>query len=205
MSKKIYLYTKWVRFWHLLNALLFIVLIATGVSMQYSGRFSLISFDNAVSFHNMAAKILLVSYVLFVTGNAITSNGKYYSLKRKELLKDSLIQFRYYLYGIFREKKQPFEVNEENKFNPLQRLSYSIVIYILMPLLILSGIMLLFPELIMERLFGVSGFLMADVVHITMGFLLTIFMIIHIYTCTLGDKPGSLFRSLITGFYEKTD
>jgi len=33
-----YLYPKWIRLWHLFNALLFILLIVTGISMQYTGR-----------------------------------------------------------------------------------------------------------------------------------------------------------------------
>ena len=35
---KMYLYPKWIRIWHLLNALMFIVLIVTGLSMQYTGK-----------------------------------------------------------------------------------------------------------------------------------------------------------------------
>ena len=43
-------------------------------------------------------------------------------------------------------------VDEENKFNPLQKITYVIVIYLLMPLLILSGFALLFPEIIIRQL-----------------------------------------------------
>jgi thiosulfate reductase cytochrome b subunit len=36
-----------------------------------------------------------------------------------------------------------------------------------------------------------------------MGFFLSIFMIIHVYTCTLGSKPTSLFRGIITGYHSE--
>ena len=151
MTKKIYLYPKWTRSWHVLNALLFLVLIFTGISMQYAGRetgSSPIRFDQAVKWHNIAAIILVVNYGFFVIGNAVSRNGNYYRIKREGFLRDLAIQFRYYAYGMFRNEKHPFEVNEENKFNPLQKISYVVVIYIFMPFIILSGIALLFPEII---------------------------------------------------------
>ena len=36
MDQKVYLYPVYLRLWHLLNALFFLVLILTGLSMQYS-------------------------------------------------------------------------------------------------------------------------------------------------------------------------
>jgi thiosulfate reductase cytochrome b subunit len=38
-----------------------------------------------------------------------------------------------------------------------------------------------------------------------MGFLLSVFMVIHIYTCTLGTKPWSLFKGIITGYHESDE
>ena len=209
ITKRYYLYPVWIRFWHLLNALLFLVLIFTGISMQYAGNkadgTSLIRFEQAVKWHNIAAIILVVNYGFFIIGNAVTKNGKYYRIKRGGLFRDLGIQFRYYAIGMFRNEKHPFEINEENKFNPLQKITYAAVIYIFMPLLILSGIALLFPEIIVRQIFNVSGVLLTDLVHVCVGFLLSIFMIIHIYTCTLGHKPGTLFKSIIDGYHEHYD
>ena len=102
---------------------------------------------------------------------------------------------------MFREETHPFPVTMERKFNPLQKLTYVLAMYAGIPLLIISGIGLLFPEITIDKLFGVSGLVLTDILHITMGFLLSIFMIVHIYTCTLGEKPLSLFRGMITGFH----
>lgn len=208
MTKKIYLYPKWTRIWHVLNAILFLILIFTGISMQYAGHTegpTIIRFDQAVKWHNITAIILVVNYGIFVLGNALSRNGLYYRIKRKDFFKDLSTQLRYYAYGMFRNEKHPFEVNEGNKFNPLQKISYVVVIYILMPFLILSGFALLFPEIIVRQIFDISGVLLTDLVHVIVGFLLSIFMIIHIYTCTLGKKPGTLFKSIITGYHEQHD
>jgi thiosulfate reductase cytochrome b subunit len=176
--------------------------------MQYAGireGSSLIRFDQAVKWHNISAIILVVNYGFFVIGNAISKNGRYYRIKKEGFLNDLGVQLKYYTVGMFRNEKHPFEVNEENKFNPLQKIAYVTVIYLFMPLLIISGFALLFPEIIVRQIFNVSGLLLTDLVHVCIGFLLSIFMIIHIYTCTLGKKPGTLFKSMINGYHEHHD
>lgn len=199
-----YLYPKWIRIWHFFNAVLFIVLIITGISMQYTGKNNpayMIGFAKAVKWHNFAAILLIINYIVFVTGNLFTKNGRYYKISRKNCLSDLLKQLRYYAFGMFKGEKHPFPVTEERKFNPLQRFSYVLAMYVALPLLIISGIGLLFPEITITSFLGVSGLIYTDILHITMGFFLSIFMLIHIYTCTLGAKPTSLFWGMITGYH----
>ena len=199
-----YLYPKWIRIWHVLNALLFIILIITGISMQYTGKDNpeyMVGFAKAVRWHNFAAILLIISYIAFVTGNRFTKNGRYYKIDKKNCLSDLLKQLRYYSFGMFKGEKHPFPVTEERKFNPLQKFSYVLAMYVALPLLIISGLGLLFPEITINRFLGVSGLIYTDILHITMGFFLSIFMLIHIYTCTLGAKPTSLFWGMITGYH----
>jgi thiosulfate reductase cytochrome b subunit len=203
-----YLYPKWIRAWHIINALLFLMLIVTGISMQYTGKESatyMIGFARAVKVHNYSAFVLTFNYVVFILGNAFFGNGKYYRIKMKTFISDLIIQMKYYAFGMFRSEKHPFPVTLESKFNPLQKFSYVLAMYIGMPLLILSGIVLFFPEIAFTNVLGMSGLVINDVLHITMGFFLSIFMIIHIYTCTLGAKPTSLFKGMITGYHESDE
>jgi len=200
-----YLYPKWIRLWHVLNALLFITLIVTGISMQYTGRNNpsyMVGFAKAVKWHNFAAVILIANYVIYILGNAFTPNGAYYRIEKKNFLKDLSTQMRYYAWGMFRGEKHPFPITLERKFNPLQKLSYVLAMYAGMPLLIISGLGLLFPEITINKIFGISGQVLTDILHISMGFILSLFMVIHIYTCTLGSKPWSLFKGMITGSHD---
>jgi len=202
-----YLYPKWVRFWHMLNAVLVLILILTGISMQYTGedlKF-LVGFEKAVKWHNISASFLTLSYIFFVTGNLLTGNGKYYKIEKQNLWQDLFKQMRYYAWGMFRGEKHPFPVTLERKFNPLQKFSYVMAMYLAMPLVIISGIGLMFPEVTINRVFGISGLILTDLLHITMGFFLSVFLVIHIYTCTLGSKPTSLFRGIITGYHESEE
>ncbi|MGB8491418.1 MAG: cytochrome b/b6 domain-containing protein [Bacteroidales bacterium] len=201
----LYLYPKWVRLWHLFNAILFIILIVTGLSMQYTGKHQellMVGFAKSVRWHNVSAVLLLLNYIFFVVSNLLTENQKYYHISRKDFLPELWIQLRYYAYGMFKGEKHPFPITEKRKFNPLQKFTYVLAMYVAMPLLIISGIGLLLPEITITRFLGVSGLILTDLLHITMGFLLSVFMIIHIYTCTLGSKPLTLFRGMISGFHE---
>jgi thiosulfate reductase cytochrome b subunit len=173
--------------------------------MQYTGKedpFLLMKFANAVKWHNVTAVILTISYIGFVTGNLFTENGRYYRIEKKNFRKDLWKQLKYYSAGMFRGEKHPFPVTPDRKFNPLQKLSYVLIMYVCLPLIIISGIGLMFPDSTIDRIFGVSGLVLTDLLHIVMAFLITVFLIIHIYTCTLGARPTSLFRGMITGFHE---
>jgi len=203
-----YLYPKWLRLWHVLNAVLFIILIITGLSMQYTDKGNasyMVGFAKAIKWHNFSALILTINFVIFVTGNLLTKNGKYYKISRQNFLNELLAQLKYYSWGMFKGEKHPFPVTEERKFNPLQKLTYVLAMYIAVPLLIISGVGLLFPEITVVKFFGVSGLILTDILHITMGFFLSIFMLVHIYTCTLGSKPTSLFWGIISGYHVSDD
>jgi len=201
-----YLYPKWIRIWHVINAVIFLILIVTGLSMQYTDKENasyVVGFAKAVRWHNFAAMVLVLNYILFVTGNLLTNNGRYYKIGRKDFLSNLVKQFKYYSSGMFKGEKHPFPVTEERKFNPLQKLTYVLAMYVAVPLLIISGIGLLLPEITITTFFGISGLILTDILHITMGFFLSVFMVIHIYTCTLGAKPTSLFWGMISGYHRE--
>lgn len=200
-----YLYPIWVRLWHLFNAILILVLIVTGISLQYTSKqdyILVVGFARAVKWHNISAILLIINYIFFVTGNISTGNGRFYRIERRDFLLNLARQFKFYAWGIFKGENHPFPVSLDQKFNPLQKLSYVLAMYVAFPLLIISGFGLLFPEMVINRVLGISGMIMTDILHITMGFFLSIFMIIHIYTCTLGSRPTSLFKSMLSGYHE---
>lgn len=203
MSERLYLYPIWIRLWHGLNALFFLTLIATGISMQYSSLdFPLIRFDLSVTLHNIAGVGLTLNYLFFVAGNLFTPNGKYYRLNRKQLWGELKLQTAYYMGGLFKHEKAPFNITKERKFNPLQKLSYFGAMFVLMPLAVASGLALLFPEFIVPQVMGVSGTLLTALLHMTVSFFLSVFMIVHIYMCTVGKTPTSNFKSMVNGYHE---
>jgi len=207
MTKRLYLYPVWVRLWHLLNAVCFILLVLTGISLHFvtSEGNSLIRFDISVAIHNVAAIILTFNYGCYVIGNIVSKNGKHYKNWRKNLVANLWKQFSFYAVGIFKKEPHPFPVTEDNKFNPLQKIAYVLAMYLGMPLLIVSGLGLLFPETIAYAVFNVSGLVLTAMLHIVTGFILSLFLLIHLYTCTLGEKPVTLFKGMINGYHDSHD
>jgi thiosulfate reductase cytochrome b subunit len=203
-TTKLYLYPKWIRLWHLINALMFIVLIVTGISLHYATmEGGPLTFRLSVTLHNISAIILTFGYGVFVIGNMISGNGMYYRKWRKNIWPKLWKQFQFYAIGIFKGDPHPFPVTKEQKFNPLQKVSYVFAMYFGMPLLIISGFALMFPDKVATNIFNISGLVFYSVLHIIVGFVLSVFLLIHIYTCTLGDKPGTLFKSMINGYHEE--
>jgi len=201
MTEQIYFYPIWIRMWHLLNAVFCLLLILTGFSMQYSNPdFSIINFQLAVSMHNVTGIALTISYFLFFFGNLFTDNGKYYRLKIEGLRIRLWKQLRYYAYGYFVNEDAPFPVSASSKFNPLQQFSYIFALYLALPLLFVTGWALLFPEFIIKKVFGFSGIFLTAQLHMVMGFLIFLFLLIHLYVSTMGKSPLSNFKSIVTGW-----
>jgi len=203
MSQKIYLYPVWIRLWHALNAILIILLVITGISMQFTNPANpFIRFDIAVSMHNISGILLTVNYMFFVIGTFTTPNGRFYKLSLKGLIPRLIKQFTYYTFGIFKHEPTPFPVTKDSKFNPLQQFTYVAAMFVLVPIVIITGWALLYPEIILTKFFGGSGLKVTDFFHVIIGFFVSFFMFVHVYFCTIGATFVSNFKSMITGFHE---
>jgi thiosulfate reductase cytochrome b subunit len=203
MAERIYHYPLWIRLWHLANALFCLVLIISGLSMQFAEpNRTMIRFDIAVTIHNSAALLLVINYLFFVIANRLTGNSRFYIFSRKNYVSNLFDQFRYYTSGIFRGQKAPFPVNHERKFNPLQHFSYIVVMYVLLPVITITGCGLFFPGIVIFKIFGISGLFLTDLIHILAGFIISMFLIVHIYFCMLGTSVFTSFKSMINGWVE---
>jgi thiosulfate reductase cytochrome b subunit len=199
---KIYFYPLWLRIWHGINALGIITLIITGISMQSSVNNGVIQFNTTVSIHNIAGVVVSLSYVFYFIANIVSKNIRFYLIKPKGFLKRPIKQALYYAWGMFRGMEKPFPLSEKRKFNPLQKYFYVLVMYLAVPLVVLTGFALLFPEIIFERIYNISGVLITAVVHSAMGFFISIFLIIHLYVATIGKSPLENFKSIISGWHK---
>lgn len=199
---KIYLYPKWVRIWHGINALAIIALIITGISMQYSNLDHPIRFDRAVFVHNICGSVIAFNYLYFLIANILTGNMKAYVFNMKGLADRLIIQSKYYMFGYFKGEPKPFPISKKEKFNPLQKLAYTSTMYMLVPLVILTGVGLLFPEIIFERFLNLSGIQVTAVLHASIGFFISVFLVIHLYVASVGKHPLRNFKSIITGYHE---
>lgn len=201
-ESKLYFYPVWLRIWHGINALGILILIVTGINMQYSTpKFELMNFDLAVNLHNIFGIVVAVNYLLFVFGNLLTSNKKYYKLKLKGLFNRMNLQIGYYTSGMFKNEQPPFPLSEKRKFNPMQKISYLVVMFLFVPGLIITGLALLFPETIIENVYSISGIFLTAIFHATLGFLISIFLVVHLYVASIGKNPLNNFKSILNGYH----
>jgi len=70
-----------------------------------------------------------------------------------------------------------------------------------MPMIIVSGYLLMFPETAPNEIFGMGGVWPMALLHIVTGYFLSLFMFGHIYLGTTGHTAGELFKSMIDGWH----
>lgn len=204
MSHRIYLLPLWIRLWHWSNALLVIMLAVTGISLHFADpNLPLVEFSLAARVHQVAGVALVALYAFFVIANIVSGNWWQYVPKPPGILERCRVQAKWYMMGIFKGEPHPYRVSEEANFNPLQAISYWMIMYAIMPVMLLSGLLFLIPELAPERMFGFDGLLPVAILHYLTGALILMFMVMHIYLGTTGVTLTSMFKTMINGWHEE--
>lgn len=184
---KTYLYTLPLRLWHWCNALLFIGLTVSG----FSKYFGILPKEIAGGAHRLLAMLFMAGWLYFITYNIVSGNGKNYIVKLKGFLGRCRAQARYYLYGIMKGEAHPFKAEKGAKFNPLQQVTYTGLIYLMIPAFIITGMLIRNPA------FG--NLLWKS--HILLGVAGIAFIIGHIYLCTTGSYKTQLVKGMIDGYH----
>ncbi len=94
--KKIYLYSKFERFWHWTQAILIMLLMLTGLEVH--GVFTLFGFEKAVELHNTLGISWLILFVFIIFWLLTTGEWKQYIPTSKKLFDVAM----YYASGIFK-------------------------------------------------------------------------------------------------------
>lgn len=198
-----YLISPWIRVWHWTNALLILILGVTGISVHFADpALPLVDFALAIRIHHVAGVTLVAAYLFFVVANIVSGNWWQFVPKPPGILKRLIAQARWYSCGIFRGEPSPHVVTQDARFNVLQALTYWNVMYLLMPTVIVSGLLYLYPEFAPDQLFGFDGLLPIAMLHYLAAAAILLFMLSHIYLGTTGRTVGAMFRMMFTGWHE---
>ena len=109
-------------------------------------------------------------------------------------------QVRYYAYGIFRHEPHPHYPTEDNKFNPLQKIAYLQFQLFILPIVLASGLLYMYPDALKGLIDQIGGMALLGTVHFFLGGLFAAFLVAHIYLGTTGETIGENFRAIITGY-----
>jgi Ni/Fe-hydrogenase b-type cytochrome subunit len=203
--KKIFLHPLTVRIWHWLNAIAFLVLIYTGLQLRYSEMPNITKFKTAVDVHNLFGFLLIADFLLWLGYYTVSGKlGLYIPLHPRKFLEGAIRQARYYGYGLFRGEKNPHHPTADDKFNPLQQSAYFMIMLVLMPIQIVTGLLLWDIKKFAGWISLLGGLRVIDIAHVAVFFFLTAFLFVHVYLTTLGRTPLEHIRAMFTG-YEEVD
>ncbi len=200
--RKVYIYKGFERFWHWTQASLIIFLALTGFEVH--GSFHIFGFEMAARFHRVASWMLIVLIVFAIFWHFVTGEWKQYIPTTKKLK----AQILYYSFGMFKGEKHPTKKTELSKMNPLQRLVYLGFKLVLVPLTVISGIMYMLHKYFdANNMVIIRDIPLSSVAfwHTLGGFLLMIFLVVHVYMTTTGHTPTSNIRAMVTGYEELED
>jgi len=191
-----------VRVWHWLNALGFILLILTGFQLRYNDLLNVMSFETAVKTHNWTGFVVIANYFIWLGFYLFTDNIKVYhpELDAKKFFNKTFAQMRYYSFGIFMGETSPHRVLPLDKFNPMQSMTYQIVMLIVVPVQFVTGILLWNIEGFERWVNMLGGVRVVDTVHMLIFIFFVSFIFIHAYMGALGHTPSAHFKEMFTGY-----
>lgn len=197
-SIKIYLYPLSIRLWHFSNAVLFLVLLLTG----FINHFALMNYRVTaifVNIHMISGYLLSVTWFFYISCNLLSGNTRHYFLKRGSLRKGIIQQILFYSYGMLNHHKSPFVVSLSAKFNPLQQIIYLFIMYFFLPLLLITGLLSLYPSTIDFLYKNISHYIFQF--HFMLGVASVFFIFSHVYLCTTGRTATDIFKGMLDGYH----
>ncbi|MDH3377243.1 MAG: cytochrome b/b6 domain-containing protein [Gammaproteobacteria bacterium] len=201
---KLYIHPLQVRIWHWINAICVLALVLTGLQIRYVGLFDIMSLQLAITVHNWIGFILLGNFFIWLSFYLFSDKIKIYhpELNPKKFYRESFGQAGYYGWGIYRGAKNPHHMTPYNKFNALQKSLYQIIMLLVIPVQIITGILLWD----VERFSGIVGLLggvrVVDTVHVLILIFFSGFLFIHVYLATLGHTATAHIKAMFTGYEE---
>jgi len=201
---KLYVHPLPVRIWHWINALSFVMMIATGIQIRYIGLIGMMPFKNAVDLHNWIGFVLIGNFFVWFLFYLFSDKIKVYhpELSPMKHFRESFRQLKYYGYGIFKGQPNPHHVSVYHKFNPMQSMLYQIIMLLLVPIQFYTGILLWDVERFQGQVELFGGLRVVDTVHVLIFIFFAAFIFIHPYLASLGHTPTAHFKAMFTGYEE---
>jgi thiosulfate reductase cytochrome b subunit len=158
-----------------------------------------------VSTHNWFGWGMVVAMIVWVAYNLVTGRMSHYIPGKGEIPGGMIVQGRFYLFGIFKHEPHPFAPTEDNKFNPLQKITYLGKQAILVPILVISGLMYMYPDAFKGFIDAIGGMKILAAIHFILAGLFASFLVAHIYLATTGETIGENFKAMVFGYGLKSD
>jgi thiosulfate reductase cytochrome b subunit len=200
MEKREILHPLVVRVCHWVHAACIVLLILTGFQMRFTEALRMFSFTSSVKVHNFCGFLVLFTFLILWV--YYVSSGKFLKIyvPRSEDFKKVPIYANYYFIRYFFGEPHPFTPKPDDKFNSLQKITYFMLMFLLLPLQILTGLFLWDPLAFKEVITFFGGIKVIAAVHLLLAYTFFAFVLAHIYLATLGHTFFSHFKAMILGY-----
>ena len=205
LQEQVYLTPTPVRIWHWLNAFGIVTLCLTGIQIrfpEYANIFG--TYKAAIKLHNIAGVtvsfsfFLWIFYYLFVARSLV----KLYIPNLEDIRRGIFKQAFFYFFAYFLGRQNPHNATLDNKFNAIQKLSYLFIMFILLPLVIVTGLLLMNIAPQRGWIILIGGIKILVDGHYLIACSFFAFLCVHVYMATLGHTPFAHFRQMWTGWEE---
>ncbi len=129
-----------IRIWHWFNALIVFVLIITGIELRFTDIKIFSDYGFVVSTPQICR--IFAHVIISLLDRRISVHGRIcrpLSRVHSRTCVHCPRQVAFYLYGYFRGGPNPFSANAQTRFNVLQKMAYSFIMFIAMPVMIIFG------------------------------------------------------------------
>jgi thiosulfate reductase cytochrome b subunit len=197
------LYSLHERIWHWLQAAAVLLLILTGLAIHCPDRFRVMgSMANAIRLHSLLGFAMILNAFLGIFYHVTAEKYHHFLPRMDDFTGAALRQARFYAYGIFKGEKHPLDADPRRKLNPLQKITYLALLNILLPFQFISGLLLWGADRWPQLFDKIGGLWVLAPTHTLGAYLLSSFLIGHIYLMTTGAMPWSLLRAMTTGYQD---
>lgn len=200
--QEVYMYGVYERLWHWLQTIVILLLIFTGLIIHKPDKFGVFSFSYVVQVHNIMALILVVNAALAAFYHLASGEIQQFLPRPRGFFDQAFSQAKFYLQGIFRGEKHPFEKTQRRKMNPLQQATYIAILNILLPIQILTGALMWGAQRWPGVTASLGGLPYLAPIHTLISWLFASFIVMHVYLTTTGHKPLASIKGMIMGWDE---
>jgi thiosulfate reductase cytochrome b subunit len=203
--KKNYIYGIGERIWHWTQALSIAILLFTGFSIHLLTPDGM-DFNDLYNWHIVIGFILIfntfVGNIYFLSNHRVTQFIPYVN---SEFVDNFIFQFKYYIMGRFKGQKQPFKKTRDDKLNPMQKTTYFGMLFIIIPVQIITGLLLYYYNGFAAGMVSfLGGFGVVSIIHVISAFIFMSFLIVHIYLTFLAKPFYNYYLGMITGYELET-
>jgi len=200
-TRRVYMYDAYERLWHWLQAGAILMLIFTGLVIHKPHVFGIFSFAYIVQVHNVLGFILLINAALALFYTVASGTIRRFLPAPKGFFGRAVAQTMYYTRGIFRGEPHPLEKTKEHRLNPLQQITYLMILNVLLPAQVITGVLIWGMQkwpLLAESLGGLP---VLAPIHTLVAWTFAAFIVMHVYlTTAAGETASSGIKSMITGW-----